>query len=157
MFGYDIAPVLAKTDEETAKKFIAAENYMKERFVFDETNTDDMEAAAELKIGNDEEKDYKRDESGENISAVSKKILDAYYEFLMEDEHDKEFTDIVMEKINEMIDAGWITEDAAVGLYDNVTESMQELKPLAAEDITEENAYETEMPEQEEAVSTEEE
>lgn len=156
-FGYDIAPVLAKTDEETVKKFIAAENYMKERFVFDETNTDDMEAAAELKIGNDEEKDYKRDESGENISAVSKKILDAYYEFLMEDEHDKEFTDIVMEKINEMIDAGWITEDAAVGLYDNVTESIQELKPLAAEDITEENAYETEMPEQEEAVSTEEE
>ena len=156
-FGYDIAPVLAKTDEETVKKFIAAENYMKERFVFDETNTDDMEAAAELKIGNDEEKDYKRDESGENISAVSKKILDAYYEFLMEDEHDKEFTDIVMEKINEMIDAGWITEDAAVGLYDNVTESMQELKPLAAEDITEENAYETEMPEQEGAVSTEEE
>lgn len=157
VFGYDIAPVLAKTDEETVKKFIAAENYMKERFVFDETNTDDMEAAAELKIGNDEEKDYKRDESGENISAVSKKILDAYYEFLMEDEHDKEFTDIVMEKINEMIDAGWITEDTAVGLYDNVTESMQELKPLAAEDITEENAYETEMPEQEEAVSTEEE
>lgn len=156
-FGYDIAPVLAKTDEETVKKFIAAENYMKEHFAFDETNTDDMEAAAELKIGNDEEKDYKRDESGENISAVSKKILDAYYEFLMEDEHDKEFTDIVMEKINEMIDAGWITEDAAVGLYDNVTESMQELKPLAAEDITEENAYETEMPEQEEAVSTEEE
>ena len=156
-FGYDIAPVLAKTDEETVKKFIAAENYMKERFVFDETNTDDMEAAAELKIGNDEEKDYKRDEYGENISAVSKKILDAYYEFLMEDEHDKEFTDIVMEKINEMIDAGWITEDAAVGLYDNVTESMQELKPLAAEDITEENAYETELPEQEEAVSTEEE
>ena len=156
-FGYDIAPALAKTDEETVKKFIAAENYMKERFVFDETNTDDMEAAAELKIGNDEEKDYKRDESGENISAVSKKILDAYYEFLMEDEHDKEFTDIVMEKINEMIDAGWITEDVAVGLYDNVTESIQELKPLAAEDITEENAYETEIPEQEEAVSTEEE
>ena len=156
-FGYDIAPVLAKTGEETVKKFIAAENYMKERFVFDETNTDDMEAAAELKIGNDEEKDYKRDESGENISAVSKKILDAYYEFLMEDEHDKEFTDIVMEKINEMIDAGWITEDAAVGLYDNVTEGMQELKPLAAEDITEENSCETEIPEQEEVVSTEEE
>ena len=156
-FGYDIAPVLAKTDEETVKKFIAAENYMKERFVFDETNTDDMEAAAELKIGNDEEKDYKRNESEENISAVSKKILDAYYEFLMEDEHDKEFTDIVMDKINEMIDAGWITEDAAVGLYDNVTEGMQELKPLAAEDITEENTYETEIPEQEEVVSTEEE
>lgn len=156
-FGYDIAPVLAKTDEETVKKFITAENYMKEHFAFDETNTDDMEAAAELKIGNDEEKDYKRNESEENISAVSKKILDAYYEFLMEDEHDKEFTDIVMDKINEMIDAGWITEDAAVGLYDNVTEGMQELKPLAAEDITEENAYETEMPEQEEAVSTEEE
>lgn len=156
-FGYDIAPVLAKTDEETVKKFIAAENYMKERFVFDETNTDDMEAAAELKIGNDEEKDYKRNESEENISAVSKKILDAYYEFLMEDEHDKEFTDIVMDKINEMIDAGWITEDAAVGLYDNVTEGMQELKPLAAEDITEENTCETEIPEQEEVVSTEEE
>lgn len=156
-FGYDIAPVLAKTDEETVKKFIAAENYMKEHFAFDETNTDDMEAAAELKIGNDEEKDYKRNESEENISAVSKKILDAYYEFLMEDEHDKEFTDIVMEKINEMIDAGWITEDAAVGLYDNVTEAMQELKPLAAEDITEENACETEMPEQEDVVSTEEE
>lgn len=156
-FGYDIAPVLAKTDEETVKKFIAAENYMKERFVFDETNTDDMEAAAELKIGNDEEKDYKRDESGENISAVSKKILDAYYEFLMEDEHDKEFTDIVMEKINEMIDAGWITEDAAVGLYDNVTKGMQELKPLAAEDMTEAEVYETEIPEQEDVVSTEEE
>lgn len=156
-FGYDIAPVLAKTDEETVKKFIAAENYMKEHFAFDETNTDDMEAAAELKIGNDEEKDYKRDESGENISAVSKKILDAYYEFLMKDEHDKEFTDIVMDKINEMIDAGWITEDAAVGLYDNVTEGMQELKPLAAEDITEENTCETEIPEQEEVVSTEEE
>lgn len=156
-FGYDIAPVLAKTDEETVKKFIAAENYMKEHFAFDETNTDDMEASAELKIGNDEEKDYKRDESGENISAVSKKILDAYYEFLMEDEHDKEFTDIIMDKINEMIDAGWITEDAAVGLYDNVTEGMQELKPLAAEDITEENACETEMPEQEDVVSTEEE
>lgn len=156
-FGYDIAPVLAKTDEETVKKFIAAENYMKEHFAFDETNTDDMEAAAELKIGNDEEKDYKRDESGENISAVSKKILDAYYEFLMEDEHDKEFTDIIMDKINEMIDAEWITEDAAVGLYDNVTKGMQELKPLAAEDITEENAYETEIPEQEEVVSTEEE
>ena len=151
-FGYDIAQVLAKTDEGTVKKFIAAENYMKEHFAFDETNTDDMEAAAELKIGNDEEKDYKRDEYGENISAVSKKILDAYYEFLMEDEHDKEFTDIVMEKINEMIDAGWITEDAAVGLYDNVTEGMQKLKPLAAEDV-----YETEMPEQEEVVSTEEE
>lgn len=156
-FGYDIAPVLAKTDEETVKKFIAAENYMKEHFAFDETNTDDMEAAAELKIGNDEEKDYKRNESEENISAVSKKILDAYYEFLMEDEHDKEFTDIVMDKINEMIDAGWITEDAAVGLYNNVTEGMQELKPLAAEDITEENTYETEIPEQEEVVSTEEE
>ena len=156
-FGYDIAPVLAKTDEETVKKFIAAENYMKEHFAFDETNTDDMEAAAELKIGNDEEKDYKRDESGKNISAVSKKILDAYYEFLMEDEHDKEFTDIIMDKINEMIDAGWITEDAAVGLYDNVTEGMQELKTLAAEDITKKNACETEMPEQEEVVSTEEE
>ena len=156
-FGYDIASVLTKTDEETVKKFIAAENYMKEHFTFDETNTDDMEAAAELKIGNDEEKDYKRDESGENISAVSKKILDAYYEFLMEDEHDKEFTDIIMDKINEMIDAGWITEDAAVGLYDNVTKGMQELKSLSAEDITEENAYETEMPEQEEVVSTEEE
>ena len=156
-FGYDIAPVLAKTDEGAVKKFIAAENYMKEHFAFDETNTDDMEAAAELKIGNDEEKDYKRDESGENISAVSKKILDAYYEFLMEDEHNKEFTDIVMEKINEMIDAGWITEDAAVGLYDNVTEGLQKLKPLAAEDITEEEVYETEIPEQEEVVSTEEE
>lgn len=156
-FGYDIAPVLAKTDEEAVKKFIAAENYMKEHFAFDETNTDDMEAAAELKIGNDEEKDYKRDEYGENISAVSKKILDAYYEFLMEDEHDKEFTDIVMEIINEMIDAEWITEDAAVGLYDNVTEDLQKLKPLAAEDMTEEEVYETEMPEQEEVVSTEEE
>ena len=156
-FGYDIAPVLAKTDEGTVKKFIAAENYMKEHFAFDETNTDDMEAAAELKIGNDEEKDYKRDESGENISAVSKKILDAYYEFLMEDEHDKEFTDIVMEKINEMVDAGWITEDTAVGLYDNVTEGLQKLKPLAAEDMTEEEVDETEMPEQEEVVSTEEE
>ena len=156
-FGYDIAPVLAKTDEETVKKFIAAENYMKEHFAFDETNTDDMEAAAELKIGNDEEKDYKRDESGENISAVSKKILDAYYEFLMEDEHDKEFTDIVMEKINEMVDTGWITEDTAVGLYDNVTEGMQKLKQLAAEDMTEEDVYETEIPEQEEVVSTEEE
>ena len=88
---------------------------------------------------------------------LKKKILDAYYEFLMEDEHDKEFTDIVMDKINEMIDAGWITEDAAVGLYDNVTEGMQELKPLAAEDITEENTCETEIPEQEEVVSTEEE
>lgn len=156
-FGYDIAPVLTKTDEEIAKKFIAAENYMKEHFAFDETNADDMEAAAELKIGSDEEKDYKRDESGENISAVSKKILDAYYEFLMEDEHDKEFADIVMDKINEMIDAGWITEDAAVGLHDNVTDGMLKLKPLAAEDVTEENASETEMPEQEEVASTEEE
>ena len=116
-----------------------------------------MEAAAELKIGNDEEKDYKRDESGKNISAVSKKILDVYYEFLMEDEHDKEFTDIVMEKINEMIDARWITEDAAVGLYDKVTEGMQKLKRLAAEDMAAEDVYETEMPEQEEVVSTEEE
>ena len=157
VFGYDIAPVLAKTDEEQVKKFIAAESYMKEHFAFDETNTEDMEAAAELKIGSDEEKDYKRNESGENISAVSKKILDAYYEFLMEDKHEKEFTDIVMDKINEMIEAGWITEDAAVGLYDNVTDGMQELKPLAAEDMAEENAYETEIPEQEEVVSTEEE
>ncbi|MCB5384924.1 DUF1002 domain-containing protein [Blautia glucerasea] len=157
VFGYDIAPVLTKTDEETAKKFIAAEDYMKEHFAFDETNADDMEAAAELKIGSDEEKDYKRDESGENISAVSKKILDAYYEFLMEDEHNKEFADIVMDKINEMIDAGWITEDAAVGLYDNVTDGILKPKPLAAKDVTEENASETEIPEQEEVVSTDEE
>ena len=75
----------------------------------------------------------------------------------MEDEHDKEFTDIVMEKINEMVDTGWITEDTAVGLYDNVTEGMQKLKQLAAEDMTEEDVYETEIPEQEEVVSTEEE
>ena len=157
MFGYDIAPVLAKTDEETAKKFIAAEDYMKEHFAFDETNADDMEAAAELKIGSDKEKDYKRDESGENISAVFKKILDAYYEFLMEDKHDKEFADIVMEKINEMIDAGWIIEDAAVGLYDNVTDGMQKPEPLAGKDVTEENEFETKTPEQDEVVSTEEE
>ena len=59
----------------------------------------------------------------------------------MEDKHDKEFADIVMEKINEMIDAGWIIEDAAVGLYDNVTDGMQKPEPLAAEDVTEENAF----------------
>ena len=29
---------------------------MKEHFAFDETNADDMEAAAELKIGSDKEK-----------------------------------------------------------------------------------------------------
>ena len=90
-------------------------------------------------------------------STFIKRFMDLMVLPGMEDEHDKEFTDIVMDKINEMIDAGWITEDAAVGLYDNVTEGMQELKPLAAEDITEENTCETEIPEQEEVVSTEEE
>ena len=75
----------------------------------------------------------------------------------MEDEHNKEFADIVMDKINEMIDAGWITEDAAVGLYDNVTDGILKPKPLAAKDVTEENASETEIPEQEEVVSTDEE
>ena len=56
-----------------------------------------------------------------------------------------------------MIDAGWITEDAAVGLYDNVTDGILKPKPLAAKDVTEENASETEIPEQEEVVSTDEE
>ena len=133
-FGYDIAPILAKNDELTVKKFMAAEKYMKEHFAYDESKQEDIDASADLKIGNDETKEDTRKEDCENISAVSKKILDAFYEFLAEDNHEKEFTDVIMDKVNEMIDAGQITEDAAVGLYDNVTKDMQELEPLTVDD-----------------------
>ena len=133
-FGYDVAPILARNDELTVKKFMAAEKYMKEHFAYDESKQEDIDASADLKIGNDETKEDTRKEDCENISAVSKKILDAFYEFLTEDNHDKEFTDVIMDKVNEMIDAGQITEDAAVGLYDNVTKDMRELEPLTVDD-----------------------
>lgn len=133
-FGYDVAPILARNDELTVKKFMAAEKYMKEHFAYDEPKQEDIDASADLKIGNDETKEDTRKEDCENISAVSKKILDAFYEFLTEDNHEKEFTDVIMDKVNEMIDAGQITEDAAVGLYDNVTKDMRELEPLTVDD-----------------------
>lgn len=133
-FGYDVAPILARNDELTVKKFMAAEKYMKEHFAYDESKQEDIDASADLKIGNDETKEDTRKEDCENISAVSKKILDAFYEFLTEDNHEKEFTDMIMDKVNEMIDAGQITEDAAVGLYDNVTKDMRELEPLTVDD-----------------------
>lgn len=133
-FGYDVAPILARNDELTVKKFMAAEKYMKEHFAYDESKQEDIDASADLKIGNDETKEDTRKEDCENISAVSKKILDAFYEFLTEDNHEKEFTDVIMDKVNEMIDAGQITEDAAVGLYDNVTKDMRELEPLTVDD-----------------------
>ena len=133
-FGYDVAPILARNDELTVKKFMSAEKYMKEHFAYDESKQEDIDASADLKIGNDETKEDTRKEDCENISAVSKKILDAFYEFLTEDNHEKEFTDVIMDKVNEMIDAGQITEDAAVGLYDNVTKDMRELEPLTVDD-----------------------
>lgn len=133
-FGYDVAPILARNDELTVKKFMAAKKYMKEHFAYDESKQEDIDASADLKIGNDETKEDTRKEDCENISAVSKKILDAFYEFLTEDNHEKEFTDMIMDKVNEMIDAGQITEDAAVGLYDNVTKDMRELEPLTVDD-----------------------
>lgn len=133
-FGYDVAPILARNDELTVKKFMSAEKYMKEHFAYDESKQEDIDASADLKIGNDETKEDTRKEDCENISAVSKKILDAFYEFLTEDNHEKEFTDVIMDKVNEMIDAGQITEDAAVGLYDNVTKGMRELEPLTVDD-----------------------
>ena len=53
-FGYDIAPIIEKYGENAAKKFLKIEKYMKENFAFDESSQDDIDAAADLKIGDTE-------------------------------------------------------------------------------------------------------
>ena len=108
-FGYDLTPILEKHSEDTAKKFLKIEKFLKENFAFDETKQEDSDAAADLKIGDTEEE--RKESPKESISAVSKSVLDVCYKYLTEDEHEKELSEIIKEKVSDMAKDGQLSGD----------------------------------------------
>ena len=88
---------------------------MKENFAFDESSQDDIDAAADLKIGDTESE--RKEETKEKISSISKNVLDVCYSYLTEDTHEKDITEIIKDKVTEMTANGQIDGDAVTKLY----------------------------------------
>ena len=114
-FGYDISPIIEKYGEDSAKKFLKIEKYMEKNFAFDESNQDDIDAAADLKIGDTENE--RKEETKEKISSISKNVLDVCYSYLTEDTHEKDITEIIKDKVTEMTANGQIDGDTVTKLY----------------------------------------
>ena len=115
-FGYDLKPILEKHSEDTAKKFLKIEKFLKENFAFDETKQEDSDAAADLKIGDTEEE--RKESPKESISAVSKSVLDVCYKYLTEDEHEKGLSEIIKEKISDMAKDGQLSGDVVTKMLE---------------------------------------
>ena len=65
-------PIIEKYGENAAKKFLKIEKYMKENFAFDESSQNDIDAAADLKIG-DTESERKEETKRENLFYFKKR------------------------------------------------------------------------------------
>lgn len=115
-FGYDLAPILEKHSEDTVKKFLKIEKFLKENFAFDETKQEDSDAAADLKIGDTEEE--RKESPKESISAVSKSVLDVCYKYLTEDEHEKGLSEIIKEKVSDMAKDGQLSGDVVTKMLE---------------------------------------
>ena len=115
-FGYDLAPILEKHSEDTVKKFLKIEKFLKENFAFDETKQEDSDAAAALKIGDTEEE--RKESPKESISAVSKSVLDVCYKYLTEDEHEKGLSEIIKEKVSDMAKDGQLSGDVVTKMLE---------------------------------------
>ena len=102
---------------------------MKENFAFDESSQDDIDAAADLKIGDTESE--RKEETKEKISSISKNVLDVCYSYLTEDTHEKDITEIIKDKVTEMTVNGQIDGDAVTKLYD-----LYKTYTASAEDVT---------------------
>lgn len=115
-FGYDLTPILEKHSEDTVKKFLKIEKFLKENFAFDETKQEDSDAAADLKIGDTEEE--RKESPKESISAVSKSVLDVCYKYLTEDEHEKGLSEIIKEKVSDMAKDGQLSGDVVTKMLE---------------------------------------
>lgn len=135
-FGYDLTPILEKHSEDTAKKFLKIEKFMKENFAFDETKQEDSDAAADLKIGDTEEE--RKESPKESISAVSKSVLDVCYKYLTEDEHEKELSEIIKEKVSDMAKDGQLSGDVVTKMLELYHDFESDVADAVAGDAGEE-------------------
>lgn len=135
-FGYDLTPILEKHSEDTAKKFLKIEKFMKENFAFDETKQEDSDAAADLKIGDTEEE--RKESPKESISAVSKSVLDVCYKYLTEDEHEKELSEIIKEKVSDMAKNGQLSGDVVTKMLELYHDFESDVTDAVAGDAGEE-------------------
>lgn len=135
-FGYDLTPILEKHSEDTAKKFLKIEKFMKENFAFDETKQEDSDAAADLKIGDTEKE--RKESPKESISAVSKSVLDVCYKYLTEDEHEKELSEIIKEKVSDMAKDGQLSGDVVTKMLELYHDFESDVTDAVAWDAGEE-------------------
>ena len=135
-FGYDLTPILEKHSEDTVKKFLKIEKFMKENFAFDETKQEDSDAAADLKIGDTEEE--RKESPKESISAVSKSVLDVCYKYLTEDEHEKELSEIIKEKVSDMAKDGQLSGDVVTKMLELYHDFESDVTDAVAGDAGEE-------------------
>lgn len=135
-FGYDLTPILEKHSEDTAKKFLKIEKFLKENFAFDETKQEDSDAAADLKIGDTEEE--RKESPKESISAVSKSVLDVCYKYLTEDEHEKELSEIIKEKVSDMAKNGQLSGDVVTKMLELYHDFESDVTDAVAVDAVEE-------------------
>lgn len=135
-FGYDLAPILEKHSEDTVKKFLKIEKFLKENFAFDETKQEDSDAAADLKIGDTEEE--RKESPKESISAVSKSVLDVCYKYLTEDEHEKGLSEIIKEKISDMAKDGQLSGDVVTKMLELYHDFESDVADAVAENTGEE-------------------
>lgn len=135
-FGYDLTPILEKHSEDTAKKFLKIEKFLKENFAFDETKQEDSDAAADLKIGDTEEE--RKESPKESISAVSKSVLDVCYKYLTEDEHEKGLSEIIKEKISDMAKDGQLSGDVVTKMLELYHDFEADVADAVAGDAGEE-------------------
>lgn len=135
-FGYDLTPILEKHSEDTAKKFLKIEKFLKENFAFDETKQEDSDAAADLKIGDTEEE--RKENPKESISAVSKSVLDVCYKYLTEDEHEKELSEIIKEKVSDMAKNGQLSGDVVTKMLELYHDFESDVTDAVAGDAGEE-------------------
>lgn len=135
-FGYDLTPILEKHSEDTAKKFLKIEKFLKENFAFDETKQEDSDAAADLKIEDTEEE--RKESPKESISAVSKSVLDVCYKYLTEDEHEKGLSEIIKEKISDMAKDGQLSGDVVTKMLELYHDFESDVADAVAGDAGEE-------------------
>lgn len=135
-FGYDLTPILEKHSEDTAKKFLKIEKFLKENFAFDETKQEDSDAAADLKIGDTEEE--RKENPKESISAVSKSVLDVCYKYLTEDEHEKELSEIIKEKVSDMAKNDQLSGDVVTKMLELYHDFESDVTDAVAGDAGEE-------------------
>lgn len=135
-FGYDLTPILEKHSEDTAKKFLKIEKFLKENFAFDETKQEDSDAATDLKIGDTEEE--RKESPKESISAVSKSVLDVCYKYLTEDEHEKELSEIIKEKVSDMAKNGQLSGDVVTKMLELYHDFESDVTDAVAVDAVEE-------------------